>query len=71
MNGPRLRTPNGSRKPWLAPRSDPNDVFAPRGPRPWQVVVLLALAGYLLFAHGCHGDEDHELFHATPIVSHR
>jgi hypothetical protein len=20
------------------------------------------LAGYLLFAHGCHGDEDNELF---------
>lgn len=23
---------------------------------------LLLLAGYLLFAHGCHGDEDNELF---------
>jgi hypothetical protein len=22
----------------------------------------LLLAGYLLFAHGCHGDEDNELF---------
>jgi len=24
--------------------------------------VLIILAGYLLFAHGCHGDEDNELF---------
>jgi len=23
---------------------------------------MLLLAGYLLFAHGCHGDEDNELF---------
>jgi len=23
---------------------------------------LLLLTGYLLFAHGCHGDEDNELF---------
>ncbi|HZT81974.1 MAG TPA: hypothetical protein VFA26_17240 [Gemmataceae bacterium] len=23
---------------------------------------LLLLAGYLLFCHGCHGDEDNELF---------
>jgi hypothetical protein len=25
-------------------------------------VVLALLAGYLLFCHGCHGDEDNELF---------
>jgi hypothetical protein len=24
--------------------------------------VLLLLAGYALFCHGCHGDEDNELF---------
>jgi hypothetical protein len=24
--------------------------------------VFLGLAAQLLFAHGCHGDEDHELF---------
>ena len=24
--------------------------------------LLALLAGYLLFAHGCHGDEDNELF---------
>jgi hypothetical protein len=28
----------------------------------WRYGVALALAGYLLFAHGCHGDEDNELF---------
>jgi hypothetical protein len=26
----------------------------------WTLAV--ALLGSLLFAHGCHGDEDHELF---------
>ena len=26
----------------------------------WPVVLLLA--GYALFCHGCHGDEDNELF---------
>jgi hypothetical protein len=25
-------------------------------------LFLLGIAGYLLFAHGCHGDEDTELF---------
>jgi len=24
--------------------------------------IALLLAGYVLFSHGCHGDEDHELF---------
>ena len=29
---------------------------------PWpRGTVLLALCAYLLFAHGCHGNEDHEL----------
>jgi hypothetical protein len=28
----------------------------------WQWIVFLLLAGFLLFAHGCHGDEDNELF---------
>jgi hypothetical protein len=30
------------------------------GRRLW--VALVLLAGYLLFCHGCHGDEDNELF---------
>jgi hypothetical protein len=30
--------------------------------RPWAVLATLALGVYLLFAHGCHGDEDNELF---------
>jgi hypothetical protein len=25
-------------------------------------LLLAALLGQLVFAHGCHGDEDHELF---------
>lgn len=31
-------------------------------PGPWLFPVYLLLGGYLLFAHGCHGDEDNELF---------
>ncbi len=30
--------------------------------RPWLTLAAVALAGYLLFVHGCHGDEDNELF---------
>ncbi len=26
------------------------------------VAAMVVLAGYLLFCHGCHGDEDNELF---------
>jgi hypothetical protein len=28
----------------------------------WRFGLALLLAGYLLFAHGCHGHEDNELF---------
>ena len=28
----------------------------------WSWAIFLLLAGYLLFAHGCHPDEDTELF---------
>lgn len=31
----------------------------------WAWGVALVLAGYLLFCHGCHGDEDHELFNVV------
>jgi hypothetical protein len=30
---------------------------------------VLLLGGYLLFAHGCHGDEDNELFNRGPSFS--
>jgi len=30
--------------------------------RPWFFLAVLLLAGYLLICHGCHGDEDNELF---------
>ncbi len=30
--------------------------------RGWFYWPMLLLLGYLLFAHGCHGDDDHELF---------
>lgn len=29
---------------------------------PIKSAIVLALSGYLLLAHGCHGDEDTELF---------
>jgi hypothetical protein len=32
----------------------------------WPAIALLA--GYLLFCHGCHGDEDTELFANASIV---
>jgi len=32
----------------------------------WRLgLALLMLVGLLLFAHGCHGDEDHELWSLT------
>jgi hypothetical protein len=45
----------------------------PQAPRKrlWRWITaaaLLLLGGYLLFAHGCHGDEDNELF-AGALVS--
>jgi hypothetical protein len=30
----------------------------------WRYLVCLALATALILAHGCHGNEDHELFTA-------
>ena len=40
----------------------PPEPARPRGW--WRYVAALLLGGYLLFAHGCHGDEDNELFAA-------
>ncbi len=40
---------------------------APACARWSRVAVLLALSSYLLLAHGCHTDEDHELFKVTHI----
>ena len=31
--------------------------------RSW--LAVLVIAGYLLFAHGCHGDQDNELLAST------
>jgi hypothetical protein len=28
----------------------------------WKAALFVLVAGFLLFAHGCHGDEDNELF---------
>ena len=37
----------------------------PTGRAAFRWGVLIALAAQLLFAHGCHGDEDHELLDAA------
>ena len=35
-----------------------------------RALLCLMLLGYAVFAHGCHGDEDHELFDASrPLIS--
>jgi hypothetical protein len=31
-------------------------------------LLLAALLGNFLFAHGCHGDEDHELFQSLQTI---
>jgi hypothetical protein len=38
------------------------------GPVWARVVAMALLLGYLLFAHGCHGDEDNELRDALPAI---
>ncbi len=43
----------------------PADVKRPRAPFPGSVLkwaLAVWVLASLLFAHGCHGDEDHELF---------
>jgi hypothetical protein len=30
----------------------------------WKGLLIVVLFASILFAHGCHGDEDHELFSA-------
>jgi hypothetical protein len=42
------------------PPPAPPEPARPRGW--WRYAAALLLCGYLLFAHGCHGDEDNELF---------
>ena len=58
-------TRHANPRAWFIPvRARPADEAtpAPRRRRLWVAPALLA--GYLLFCHGCHGDEDNELFAA-------
>jgi hypothetical protein len=52
--------------PRITPCPQREDDPRPSGPTGWGRWLLLAagagLLGYLLFCHGCHGDEDNELF---------
>jgi hypothetical protein len=55
------------------PTAEPFRSAAPP-PRCWGGRLLVAavaagLAGYLLFCHGCHGDDDNELFAAGPSAA--
>jgi hypothetical protein len=51
--------------PELVPRPEP---APPAPPRRWLLLAAgLLLAGFLLFCHGCHGDEDNELFAVTVL----
>ena len=56
-------TRHRNRRAWFVSVRPPQGV-APR--RRWGWVVLALAAGYLLFCHGCHGDEDNELFVGGP-----
>jgi hypothetical protein len=47
---------------WFVPVRRPTDEVAPPPRRRRLWLALALLAGYLLFCHGCHGDEDNELF---------
>ena len=56
------RTTRPRRRAWLLPFGrKPHDPIS-KTRRRWALVGLMVLGGYLLFAHGCHGDEDNELF---------
>ena len=43
-------------------RRQQNEAGPPPRRGSWLGLILLLLAGLLVFAHGCHGDEDNELF---------
>jgi hypothetical protein len=56
-------TRHATPRAWFVPlraRAVEKRTPAPGRRRAW--VALVLLAGYLLFCHGCHGDEDNELF---------
>ncbi len=51
------------RRAWFVPVQRPLASEHVQSPPRWRLWTALALlAGYLLFCHGCHGDEDNELF---------
>jgi hypothetical protein len=51
-----------------------NALHEPPAVRRWSAacrwMAFILLAGYLLFAHGCHGDEDHELLARVVALLH-
>jgi hypothetical protein len=63
LEGPR-RTVRSPEAPEAMPREEPAGDGPLKVPLKvmLRIVVLLLLGGLILFAHGCHGDEDNELF---------
>ena len=59
VSGKRV-SPVARRRAWWVPLPPRREAPARRSRG--VVVALALLAGYLLFCHGCHGDEDNELF---------
>jgi hypothetical protein len=58
-------TRHAKRGAWFVPGRRPENAAPSRWRWGWLAVLALA-AGYLLFSHGCHGDEDNELFMRLP-----
>jgi hypothetical protein len=63
MTGLKMREGMSRRAASVLPAVEQEPGDQPRRPRRtrWFWLPLLLLAGYLLVAHGCHGDEDNEL----------
>jgi hypothetical protein len=63
------------RSPWSVAKAT-NSAATDYGPRTtdsagrsgWWFAAFLLAAGLLIFAHGCHGDEDNELFTAIATL---
>jgi hypothetical protein len=55
-------TRHTTRRAWFVPVRRPAVEEAPSRRRWWVLAALALVGGYLLFCHGCHGDEDNELF---------
>jgi hypothetical protein len=58
----KVSTPTNPRLRRILWWENPSSAGFPPRPRSWKLAALVLLTGYFLFCHGCHGDEDNELF---------